>query len=433
MYPKLKEYSFVKRVPEKDANIFSYMQDADRKIITINESASSILRLCDGIHSIEDIAKILNKEYNNDEQEIYINIKEFIQQFLHAGIIEDAKSDTPLMDIDRGSSEAYLPNVICWEITDYCPLDCRHCYIPEKNNYIIGRDEIDRIIDEIKHMGAYQIQITGGEALTNPEFGYILKKLSDMKLVVCVSTSGFYSNDDIWEALENLKSNPHNIMRISLDGNERTHNYIRRNKKAYSTAIKFIKEAVKIGINCQIGTCLIDQTPNELEDMIKLAKEIGVKYIEIGRVSEQGNAEKNNLSTSWSDSMYQDFLQSMKGKYETIDFKIRQAGKQERRNCGAGYLACRIKPNLDVTPCPMIEIKMGNLGTESIDDIMKRAGKYFYFLETPQEKFCSECEKNVECKNCTAKGYNNKDRVARCIWYEKSKNNIYMKGDAENL
>lgn len=419
MYPKLKEYSFVKKVPEKDANIFTYIQGMDRKIITINESASNILGLCDGTHSIEDIAKTLSEEYDDEICEIEKNVSNFIQPFIDAGIIEDSKTSEPMHDIVRGSAEAYLPNSVCWEITDYCPLDCRHCYIPKKNNHVLEKDEIEKILDEIKHMGAYQVQLTGGEALTNPEFGYILKRLTDMKLLVSVSTSGFYSNDKIWNDLENLKSNPLNIIRISLDGNESTHNYIRRNENAYYNAIKFIEKAVERGLNCQIGTCLIDQTPSELEDMIKLVKNIGVKDVEIGRVSEQGNAKKNNLSTSWSESTYQEFLQNMKQKYENSDFKIRQVGKLERRNCGAGYLSCRIKPNMDITPCPMIEIIMGNLNFESIDNIMKRSGKYFCMLETPQEKFCSKCEKQEDCKDCTAKGYNNKDKVQSCLWYEK--------------
>lgn len=433
MYPKLKEHSFIKRVPEKNENVFTFMRDGDRKVITLNESASMILGLCDGTHSIGDIVNVLKREFSNDALEIHKSVYEFIQQFMLAGIIEDVRLDMPVQDIVRGSLECYLPNSVCWEITDYCPLDCRHCYLPKKNNNVVSREDIEKVLNDIKHMGAYQVQLTGGEALTHPEFSYIIKRLTDMKLFVSVSTSGFYSNNEIWKALENLKSNTRNLIRVSLDGNQNTHNYIRRNKKAYSTAIKFIEKAVKLGLNCQVGTCLIEQRADELEDMIKLVKGLGVQDIEIGRISEQGNAEVNNIKTQWPESTYQEFLKDMKKKYETKYFKVRQVCDLGRRNCGAGYMSCRIKPNLDVTPCPMIEITMGNLKEESIDNVMKRASKSYFLLETPQEKFCSKCERKEDCKDCSAKGYNNKDRVENCVWYEESKKYLYMKNDAENF
>ena len=110
MYPKLKEHSFIKRVPEKNENVFTFMRDGDRKVITLNESASMILGLCDGTHSIGDIVNVLKREFSNDALEIHKSVYEFIQQFMLAGIIEDVRLDMPVQDIVRGSLECYLPN-----------------------------------------------------------------------------------------------------------------------------------------------------------------------------------------------------------------------------------------------------------------------------------------------------------------------------------
>ena len=79
----------------------------------------------------------------------------------------------------------------------------------------------------------------------------------------------------------------------------------------------------------------------------------------------------------------------------------------------------------------MLEIIMGNLKRESINDIMRKCWKCFYNLETPKDKFCSGCEKQEECKACTTKGYNNRNKVKKCVWYQNFKYNLQMQDRSE--
>lgn len=110
-----------------------------------------------------------------------------------------------LYDIQKGSHAFYLPDVIIWEITNFCPLDCKHCYLETKNQFMNSNEDIDNILEIIEKSGAFQVQLTGGEALTHPHFDYIIDQLIDKGIIISVSTSGMVLNNHILECLCEIK------------------------------------------------------------------------------------------------------------------------------------------------------------------------------------------------------------------------------------
>ncbi|EIW6615257.1 PqqD family peptide modification chaperone [Clostridium perfringens] len=425
MFPQLIEKSFVKKTPNK-THIFSFFIDGYRRYVGINESASSILELCDGSHTIEDIIFILSNKYKENSKIVEENVKTFLKDFINSGIIIDQKKEKNDDErIIKGSSEVYYPNAICWEITNYCPLNCRHCYLPNKNNCMNSKEDIDSILKMIDYMGVNQVQITGGEVLTHPELKYIVNKLINKGIITIISTSGFGFDKDMFQYLVNLKKVKGSMLRVSIDGNSDTHNYIRRNNYAYKNALNFIKAAIDNGITCQVETCLINQSKRELEELVCITKELGVNSIEIGYLLEQGNAKENNLKLKWNPEEYVDFISYLDSKYANEIFKIRlPEHESNKKNCGAGYNIIRIKPNFDVTPCTMTEFKMGNLRINTIFDIMHKCNKIFYEIQCPRKSICKDCKKIDDCKNCIAIGYNNKDKVKNCKWFKTIENSI---------
>lgn len=427
MFPQLTDKSFIKRTPNKEAHVYSFFVNGIRSYICINESASSILALCDGMHSIEDIISILSDKYKEDCQVVEEYVKDFLEPFIKDSFIIDNKVDNIDKRIIRGSLEVNYPSAICWEITNCCPLDCRHCYLTEKNNKIISLDDINSVLKIIDYTGVHQVQITGGEALTHPNLEYIINNLINRGLVTIVSTSGFKFKDNMFDYLKRLKEVRGSMLRVSLDGNKDTHNYVRRNNYAYDTTIEFLKKALNNGIACQVETSLINQSRKELEGLVAMVKELGVLSIEIGPILDQGNAKKNELKSTWSVKEYTDFLEEMNAKYASETFKIRLSEREENsdsKNCGAGYNIIRIKPNFDVTPCPMLDIKLGNLHNETLFNIMSRSNNVFQQLSCPGNESCSGCEQADTCKNCTAAGYSTKDKVKECCWFKNVENSL---------
>jgi Predicted Fe-S oxidoreductases len=426
MFPRLADKSFVKQKPDKEPHVYSSFINETRRTVLINESASSILGLCDGMHSVEDIISILSDKYKEDSNVVRENVQEFLNPLIQLGDVKDNKVEFSDKIIVRGSSEVYYPDALCWEITDYCPLNCIHCYLPRKNSNVNSRYDIDNILKMIDVMGVYQVQLTGGEALTHPDLEYIVESLISRGIIITISTSGFNFNDDMFRYLVKLNKVQGSLLRVSLDGTKNTHNYIRRNEHAYDNAIEFIRTACSKGIHCQAVTTLMNQSEEELENLTILVKELGMDSIEFGVLIEQGNAKENEiLSTWWSSKRYIDFLKELSSKYSSKTFTIRLPKElaefenhgTEGKNCGAGHRLIRIKSNLDVTPCPMTEFNLGNLHEHTIFEIMSQHSNMFYNFRAPQKEFCSGCEKEDICNKCIAVGYSNKDNVKKCNWF----------------
>lgn len=418
MYIALVKGNFLKRIP--DSFLLSYVIKGSRIAVKINESAYEILKLCDGTKTIEELYDILQKKYREQINVVEENVKLFLAPLFEAGIVE--KIDTvEKREILKGSSSVYLPDTISWELTDACPLRCRHCYLDKKDTMLLKEKEIDRLINMFEYMGIQTIQLTGGEVFTYPYLNQILEKLMKIKPNIVLSTSGYIFNDMVINILKKIKSINGGV-RVSIDGLENTHNKIRMKKDAYAKSIAFIKNAVALGIPCQVATTLSEQSPNEIEELVKIVKDLGVSLHIISMVSIQGNAATNKVRSLYDQETLKNFLLELTEKYVDKNYKIQLPIKTDEKNCGAGYKLIRIRPNLDITPCPMNEQVIGNLYKEDINNIMIKRGKKYQKIESPNEKLCRQCSKKNICMKCMANALENKENVENCYWYEENKN-----------
>lgn len=418
MFLKLCEKSFVKRTP--DSYSYSFFKNKIRNSLQINQSAYDILSYCDGTNSVDDIILHLCKKYS-DESTVKNNVEGFLKPLVDSKLIEFS-SIKNLCKIQKGNSMFYFPDVIIWEITNFCPLDCKHCYLKSKNQFINSKKDIDNILEIIEKSGVFQVQLTGGETLLHPHFDYVVNRLIDKGIIVSVSTSGITLNNHILECLCELKKVVGSCVRVSLDGSEKTHNLIRNNSESYKNAVRFIKEIVKNGIECQISTIISNQSEQEIEELVCSAKELGVSLMEIGLIIKTGNALKNNFSSNMEINKYNNFLKSLNIKYSDGKFTIKLPYEVNQKNCGAGSKMITIKSNMDITLCPTNNLILGNLQKQSIENIMANSGNKLCGLAVPCDSLCFDCKNKDICKNCISQGLAQKNGVKHCNWYETQKN-----------
>lgn len=126
MFLRLTDKSYIKYKP--DSYIFSSFKDGYRDPAIINESAAEILALCDGTNTLQDIVAVLSEKYDSPEI-VKENVNSFLDPFIKNNLIETIQISSK-SDVTKGSQAIYYPDVLIWEITDYCPLMCKHCYWP---------------------------------------------------------------------------------------------------------------------------------------------------------------------------------------------------------------------------------------------------------------------------------------------------------------
>lgn len=410
MFYKLSRNSYLKIKPNEI--MISIVVDSNRFNLVINEEAYDIYKYCNGKNTIEMIIDKLKVKYTNPEKYVL----DFVEKNIEKHIIETSEIRKEDL-IERGSKSIYYPDVVVWEITNVCPLNCKHCYLGTKHNSYITRQQIEQILLIFKEKGISTVQLTGGEVFTHPDIVYIVERLNELDIRISISTSGYIYNELVENVLNILRSNA--SIRISLDGTEDYHNNIRGKADAYIRTIEFIKKARAKGIAVQLGSVIINQNDKMIHEMIHIAKSIGVSVHSFSVVLDEGNAIKNKKCSRLSNQLLQEKLKEWSKQYDCEDYIIQTSVKDTETNCGCGYKLIRIRPDLTITPCPMIEGTIGDLKKESFDSIMKKGTDYFMNIELPtrNKKHCENCEKKDDCGECVAMALiNNKKVEGKCRW-----------------
>lgn len=202
MYPKLIENTFVKVKPNN--SFLSIFRNNQRINLIINKSAEEILSMCNGFYSIEDIVELLSFKYKDNPDKVNGYVNEIINTFAKYKVINDEKS-TSNNEIKRGNPKCYLPDSIIWEITDMCPLRCKHCYLGNKKNQLMTDEDIDKVLNMIYISGVTTVQLTGGEPLTHPKLGSIVNELVKNKITTTIATSGTVFNEEILSNIAKIR------------------------------------------------------------------------------------------------------------------------------------------------------------------------------------------------------------------------------------
>lgn len=419
MYLSFVDGNFVKQKPTHP--FVSVYWNSKRRDLEINKSAEQVLMLCDGEHSRAEIVRKLSNKYNNKVDDIKKYVDDILEPFMSIGIIKEEKERRYRKNF-KGNPEIGYPDSLIWEITEFCPLNCIHCYLGEKGKKHISQEEIERVMELIEECGITHVQITGGEPLCHPHIDEIVDQLIKKKITITIATSGFVFNSNILGVVSRINE-VGGTVQVSIDGTREYHDYMRGNKGAFDKSINTIKRLVKMNIPVSVATCLVTQPLEMIEELVACVKEIGVSMITISLTQEEGNAYKNKLPEKYTHEEVRKLVTRLNNQYRTEKFTVREYGEKTSRNCGAGYNVMRLKPSMDLTPCPMIDINIGNMINETISEITKKTYKLFLQLISPDEQFCKECKDQNICGRCSACGLQ-KMKIHQCKWYDKQKNLI---------
>ena len=112
-----------------------------------------------------------------------------------------------------------IPVNAAFELTPVCNLDCKMCYVhlqdPSIKNRLLNGDQWISIMDQAFDLGMFSALLTGGEALTHPDFFRIYRHLTDRGICVSLKSNGILLNND---ALEVFRKVPPTTLDVSVYG-----------------------------------------------------------------------------------------------------------------------------------------------------------------------------------------------------------------------
>jgi len=317
------------------------------------------------------------------------------------------------------ASERFIPLVMSWNITRECNMKCSHCYInatEKKLDNELTTQEAKKLMDQIFQVSRPLLILSGGEPLLRPDIFELISYGSKKGLKMGLGSNGSLIDDDV---ARKLKEAGIATVSISLDSNiPAQHDEFRGVAGAWEKAVQACKALRKNNVLVQVNTTLTQQNYNQIDDIMSLAESIGVENFHLFFLVPTGRGTK---LTDISPEKYEEMITKTFAKTANHKLNVRPSCapqfmriakemgldmRQWIRGCIAGLYYCRIYPNGDVTPCPYLPIKLGNIREKSFQEIWFNS-RVFNALRDPNslKGKCGICEYRSLCGGCRARAY----------------------------
>ncbi len=201
--------------------------------------------------------------------------------------LKDGKAEPVFYDwamrmyLDSRARENSIPLKGVFELTPFCNLDCKMCYVhlnssQLSNKPILKAEELEKIICEAVDAGMMYATLTGGECLTYPEFERIYLFLQKHSVQISVLTNGILLDE---EKINFFKKNPPLSIQVTLYGaSEEMYERV-TGKRCFELVMNNLKKAnealLPLNITVTPNPYL---TKNETEEVIKLAASFGTTF-----------------------------------------------------------------------------------------------------------------------------------------------------------
>ena len=164
-----------------------------------------------------------------------------------------------------------------FEVTPKCNFRCVHCYLQKHHSDSeLTLQEIVRILDELYDQGVLFITFTGGEVFSRPDFMNIYAYAKHKGFVIEIFTNGMLINENI---VSYFSSYPPLLVDISLYGaSEATYRRVTGISGAFERVVENCKKLIAANIRVALKSPMMTLTMPEINDMKKLANEMGITF-----------------------------------------------------------------------------------------------------------------------------------------------------------
>jgi MoaA/NifB/PqqE/SkfB family radical SAM enzyme len=171
------------------------------------------------------------------------------------------------------------------KLTLNCNLKCKMCPFWKRPSENLSTQKEKEILKKIYNSGVFAIGFEGGEPLLREDLPEILAYSCSLPLHTNLVTNGTLLRSRIDE----IASHINGIVFVSLDGLQKTHDAIRGVNGCFKEAVSGIT-AAKSMVSITINMTLQADNIHEVEDMVKLARDLGVR-ITFSLANEYANIE----------------------------------------------------------------------------------------------------------------------------------------------
>lgn len=357
-------------------------------IIQIPEDVETVLNLCDGTRTREDMLQHLSKESGEPVKEIAEGFDEFVEYFVGEGILEWSEESAFVEPIHNRKR----PFSITLDLTSACNLACPYCSAeagaahPEE----LTVDDLVPFVEQAKKLKPSPIAMNGGEPLLKKDMVlYMLEELSPVKeIALTIFTNGTLITKDYAQQLYDAGLR---ICRVSVDGHtENLHDKI-RGKGNFKKTVQGIQYLRELGIHVD-AIAVISTINYPYLHEIKNFFHHTADSSSVVPVAPYGRAFGSELLLPTDEEFNVKMSSSKTAKI--------QVNVSPKNRCNVGE-TIYIAANGDIFPCFYMqfpEFKVGNLRENSLSEIYDgKLLQKLMNLTVDEIKECKDCEIRYFC------------------------------------
>jgi len=293
------------------------------------------------------------------------------------------------------------------EITNACHHRCVHCStvggLPRENE--LTQDERLRVLREACGLGLVELRLLGGDPLFRMRDTFELlaeaNRLGVKRALICTSA--------VEHRLEWLKTfaaiTP---IQVSAEASiysacPSIHDEITSKPRSHDRLLVNSREAVRVRFDLNWNFVWMKPNFSELESVIRLASEVGIKRVRILRLMLNGRARENRsvleLPAEWEmqcesiiGSLIVRFPEVWLASSKPLAFRLNMNRHNDVASCSAGQGQLVVQADGKVLPCvgmkDMPQFEVGNVRTETIREL---------FLRTRGVNFPQASQELYEC------------------------------------
>jgi len=270
--------------------------------------------------------------------------------------------------------------IIRLEKSYLCNFQCTHCsaeyYMDRHLHKVIQivdeRQKMDmadvrRISREADEAGLARFVITGGEPLVMKDFDAVVEAIDPDRHYIITDTNGWFLDE---ARAKHLKSIGVEKVQLSLDSFiEADHDHFRNKKGSYKRVMRAVDASLDAGLNLILSTVLVKgraRTP-EFEEMCRFATDRGIGlYVSYAKPT-GSCSEHPEFVIEKEDA---DVVRDLERKYKVFTHMTPSYGSFKGCITTKGIIT--VTSTMEITPCPYIDMSIGNLRQMPLKDILAR-------------------------------------------------------------
>ncbi|TDH18452.1 radical SAM protein [Segetibacter sp. 3557_3] len=327
-------------------------------------------------------------------------------------------------NVDRYATfEDYRNNVplaVVWELTLACNLSCKHCgsRAGKVRQHELTLEECFEVIERLKGLGTREIGIIGGEAFLRKDWLQIVQKITLEGIDCSMQTGGFnFTENQIVQAKNAGIKN----IGVSLDGLEEIHNFIRGKPTSYAHAVNCLNILKKHNIPSSVNTTITSINKHQLERLLDILIDLGVKNWQLQFAVAMGNAVDNDelliqpyetkvivdrIAALYTKGLANDLLIQAGnniGFFGPHEHKLRAGNFGHYVGCSAGQTSMGIEADGTIKGCPSLptaDYSGGNVRDKRLQDIWDQAEELAFTRKRRSSElwgFCRSCYYSSIC------------------------------------